>query len=208
MPGRKYPPAIDRFNSGYVVNEKTGCWDWVKSKNCKGYGMFRSHVSNKAHRFSYHHFVGVIPNGLHVLHKCDNPSCVNPEHLFLGTHQDNMADKVDKGRHKNGRENDSYKPTDDVLQTILELRKHGKTTYDISEKTGLHSTTVGRYLNRYLADQGVKTHGRADANQEKLETMRRLIDSGKNLKEISQEMNVPHSTIWRWSKNKIQPPKR
>jgi len=77
---------------------------WIASKNKKGYGMFgvkqgfKSWKIEYAHRVSYREFVGEIPQGLLVLHKCDTPSCVNPDHLFVGTNQDNCDDKWRKGR--------------------------------------------------------------------------------------------------------------
>jgi hypothetical protein len=83
-------------NSEIDIN---GCWIWKKFKNNKGYG--KSGLKGNpilAHRLSYLTFVGEIPNNLHVLHNCDNPACVNPKHLFLGNHQDNMNDKVNKNR--------------------------------------------------------------------------------------------------------------
>ncbi len=90
---------IKRFERKHSVN-LNGCWDWLGSKNIKmPYGRFR--VGKKgilAHRFSYTINVGKIPEGLCVLHKCDNPSCVNPEHLFLGTYLDNVRDCIKKGR--------------------------------------------------------------------------------------------------------------
>ena len=76
------------------------CWNWVGHKNEKGYGMisYDGKTSSKAHRVMWEREYGKIPDGLHVLHICDNPSCVNPNHLRLGTHQDNMIDMTVKGR--------------------------------------------------------------------------------------------------------------
>lgn len=75
------------------------CWVWNGGRRQKGYGFFR--IAGKrvrAHRFSYELFVGKIPADLFVLHRCDNPPCVNPLHLFLGTAADNYHDMVSKGR--------------------------------------------------------------------------------------------------------------
>lgn len=88
---------IKRFNEGF--KEEDGCWNWIWN-TIDGYG--RTLVKDKsllAHRVSYELHIGEIPDGIYVLHKCDNPGCVNPDHLFLGTNTDNMRDMVNKSRH-------------------------------------------------------------------------------------------------------------
>lgn len=103
-----YDPTLqERFNQKYEIDPKTGCWLWTKTVTNGGYGIIgvgglRGSM-RPAHRVSWCLFHGDIPDGLHVLHRCDVPSCVNPDHLFLGTHQDNMNDKMSKGRWKGGR---------------------------------------------------------------------------------------------------------
>lgn len=79
------------------------CWNWTGHLSPTGYGRFRFRGKHfRAHRFAWVAFVGEIDGGIFVLHKCDNPRCVNPAHLFLGTHDDNMADKVQKNRQARG----------------------------------------------------------------------------------------------------------
>jgi len=81
------------------VNKTDACWEWTAASQPKGYGRFK--VNGRlvgAHRFSYELHYGPIPEGLWVLHRCDNPKCVNPEHLFLGTRSDNMFDCARKDR--------------------------------------------------------------------------------------------------------------
>jgi hypothetical protein len=77
----------------------SGCWEWQDSVDSCGYGRTRyKRRLMSAHRAAYIHKFGGIPEGMHVLHRCDNPPCINPAHLFLGTHQDNMDDMAAKGR--------------------------------------------------------------------------------------------------------------
>lgn len=73
------------------------CWAWPRYKSPTGYGtIIFDGFKFAVHRLSFEHFKGVIPKGLHVMHECDNRACFNPDHLFLGTHQDNMGDRKRK----------------------------------------------------------------------------------------------------------------
>lgn len=98
----------ERFLTKYSINPISQCWEWTARKYPSGYGQFswlvppNKHKTQLSHRCSYLLFKGPIPIGINVLHKCDNPSCVNPDHLFLGTTQDNSDDKVSKNRHNHG----------------------------------------------------------------------------------------------------------
>lgn len=100
--GRPRLPVDVRFNDKYIIDEVTDCWEWQAAKNNIGYGMFRweQGIMRTAHRVSYELFNGPIPYNMCVCHKCDNPSCVNPDHLWLGTIQDNHDDMIQKGRKR------------------------------------------------------------------------------------------------------------
>lgn len=82
-----------------IIKKETGCWEWQAGKTKAGYGQYS--LNKKvlyAHRLSWELSNKEIPKGMHVLHSCDNPSCINPDHLFIGTQKDNMRDKINKGR--------------------------------------------------------------------------------------------------------------
>lgn len=88
----------ERFWSRAIPEPNSGCWLWCGSVNRRGYGKAHLGHEQLAHRVAWKLSGGAIPRGAHVLHRCDTPSCVNPSHLFVGTHADNMRDKVAKGR--------------------------------------------------------------------------------------------------------------
>lgn len=115
---------IDRFMSHVEMVTESSCWIWMASTSIYGYGSFGyENKTQGAHRVSWQLFKGPIPDGLHVLHKCDVAPCVNPDHLFLGTSQDNMTDMVLKGRARWGCE--SMKLNWGQVQEIRESQESG-----------------------------------------------------------------------------------
>lgn len=101
-PGDRRPAtAIERF--WRHVERSAGCWLWTAGCQSNGYGTFQVAVGDRrlAHRYSWSVHHGEIPAGLNVLHRCDTPACVRPDHLFLGTQKDNVADMRAKGRGAN-----------------------------------------------------------------------------------------------------------
>lgn len=116
-------PLADRFWK--KVEKSDGCWNWTAQRRPGGYGTIV--VSNRhemAHRVSWTLNVGSIPQGLKVLHRCDNPACVNPEHLFLGTSSDNIEDMISKQRNPRGEQHGHAKLTWPQVRLIRELRSH------------------------------------------------------------------------------------
>ena len=100
---------IERFEAKFIPEPNSGCWLWTAATDGKGYGRFRvgsktdgTRKSAIATRVSWKIYCGDLPDDLCVLHKCDNPYCVNPDHLFLGTHTDNMQDCSRKNRTSKG----------------------------------------------------------------------------------------------------------
>lgn len=122
-------PLDERFWSKVLKTDT--CWIWQAQLNNKGYGVFmyyskklrRKSRQMYAHRVSWTLTYGAIPDAMRVLHKCDNPPCCNPEHLFLGTQADNMNDMASKGRSGKGGQNAKVTP-DQVRAIRSDPRKH------------------------------------------------------------------------------------
>lgn len=111
MPGLRAPEP-DRFMR-HVRKDQSGCWEWTAYRMPNGYGHFRTPRRHElAHRASYRLFKGPLIDGLDVMHSCDNPSCVNPEHLSQGTRTDNMRDAKAKRRMARGSRHGRSKLTE------------------------------------------------------------------------------------------------
>lgn len=110
---------VDKFGVQIITDSR--CWNWTGPRRDGGYGRFRVNgVKTEAHRYSYEIHKGSIPNNQLICHRCDNPSCVNPEHLFVGSVIDNVRDMVNKGRQAKGES----KPTSKLSECdVLYIRK-------------------------------------------------------------------------------------
>lgn len=139
--GDQAPPDV-RFWRLVDRGADDECWLWLGTKLPQGYGNFilRSGVTLRAPRFSYELNVGPIPPKMHVLHKCDDPRCVNPKHLFLGSNRANVDDKLRKQRQARGERSGVARLTEEqVRQIILDGRSHR----DIARSHGIGKSTVG-----------------------------------------------------------------
>lgn len=93
--------ACERIKANIKIDSISNCWNWTGAKAAHGYGAITyKYKCQRVHRLSYESFIGPILNNLSVLHKCDNKSCCNPDHLFLGTQKDNISDMYRKGRSR------------------------------------------------------------------------------------------------------------
>ena len=151
LPGwRKSDSVKDRFFRR--VKKGESCWNWIRGygfgKN--GYGIFKNQELKKnvyAHRQSWMIHYGEIPQGKMVLHKCDNRACVNPDHLWLGTSQENTDDMMNKGRYvlpriRRGENHANAKLSWVVIEQIKKLRKHFVTWSQISKILGFKMGTL------------------------------------------------------------------
>lgn len=136
------------------VRKSDGCWTWTGRPNESGYGSIRPNPTEMghplpkvlAHRLSWQLHFGTIPDGLEVCHTCDNPPCVNPGHLFLGTHADNIEDMRRKGRARsaNGSAHTSAKLTDEAVREIRRTNRPGGNTRELARRFGVTSKTIRR----------------------------------------------------------------
>lgn len=148
---------VDRFWSK-TTKVEGACWLWLGGVNRSGYGKFK--VGGRtigAHRMAYQYAIGPIPPGRLVCHRCDVPGCVNPAHLWLGTWQSNMTDKVLKGRQSRtgakvpnparGEDCGSAKLTEAQVRSIRECRGRGLSMKKIGEQFGVCAQTICNILH-------------------------------------------------------------
>jgi hypothetical protein len=144
----EWPGLVDRF---WVKVQKAGddeCWVWLATRNHRGYGLFwAAGRYDSASRVAYKLAYGPIPAGASVCHRCDNPPCCNPAHLFIGTQAMNLADMVAKGRQARhlGRTNPMARLTDDDVRAI---RSSGLPAAELAKRHGVHPRTVRDVLDR------------------------------------------------------------
>lgn len=150
---------IERFWEKVEIGEAGDCWEWTAYKTKKGYGRFQlSGSPERAHRVAWALTFGPVPDGLFVCHHCDNPGCVNPAHLFIGTNSDNQLDSVCKGRHKGWRGmRTSMEGTNNgqaklIESDVLEIRRLAIETSlnncEISKRFPVGEQQIGRIINR------------------------------------------------------------
>ena len=132
--------TIDNFWKKVQVGGPDECWPWIGAIDKWGYGKFAYQASDRkvqvlATRFSFTVAKGKIPAGKFILHKCDNPACVNPNHLFIGTHNENMEDMKRKGRANS-------KLSADDVRRILAIKSTGLTYAAIARQFGVSESSI------------------------------------------------------------------
>jgi len=187
------------------VNKKgiNDCWNWKGNHFKQGYGRMYHHSTKegKAHRLSYMINTGEIPEGALVCHTCNNKSCVNPKHLYVGTNDDNMRDLANSGILK-GEKNPASKLTVfEVLRIRRIYAKRGKNTYELSKQYNVSQILISQII-RGVSWKHVggplkqSTPGKRLTNKEVIE-MRELYQKGSNTHELAIKFDRYDSTIER-----------
>lgn len=133
------------------VDKRDGCWGWNASRHKQGYGFIGAGGGGKvvkAHRASWIIHFGEIPQGKCVLHKCDNPECTNPEHLFLGTQTDNIRDMMKKGRHVPSKGEDQGCSKLSESQVLCIRARADEQATALASEYGVDRCTIFRILGR------------------------------------------------------------
>lgn len=148
----------DRFLTKFEIGAPDECWEWKAGRTSGGYGNMGTVNPRRnwqAHRLSYIHFKGTIPDGFCVCHTCDNRGCVNPYHLFLGTSQENTADRNRKSRQARGSKQGSSKLTkDQVLEIYSRYKAGGVRQRDLGREFGVSQAAIS-FITRGLHWQHV-----------------------------------------------------
>lgn len=145
---RWLPPEVRLFRDSRP-NEVTGCIEWTKHLDESGYGVIGyGSRCKRTHRVSWEFCNGPIPSGLCVLHRCDNPKCLNVSHLFLGTKADNNADKLAKGRQSKGSKHGFAKLTEEDVSEIRRRHANGEKQKDLAEEYGVSGCAIWQVVSR------------------------------------------------------------
>lgn len=146
--GRPPVPAEERFMAYVHMEPMSGCWLWGPTLDKGGYGKFWNKDSFRAHRFSWEMHNGKIPDETMVCHTCDNRSCVNPRHLFLGDQESNMQDMVNKKRSMIGEKNNTAKLSVDDVKAVRARLALGHSQISIGRDFGVHQTQISAIKRR------------------------------------------------------------
>jgi hypothetical protein len=142
---------LNRFWENVDVKSDEECWNWTAAKTTAGYGVIYWNSENTyAHRLSIEISGRTIPEGFHACHKCDNPSCVNPKHLFAGTAADNAKDKMSKNRQTYGEQHYNSKLSNYDIMNIRKLLKQGVSPSDLALQFNVGQTHISRIKNNLV----------------------------------------------------------
>lgn len=186
-----------RFWAKVSINPK-GCWEWSGCRiNGDGYGQIRMGGGRiLAHRLMWEHLHGDIPDGFCVLHRCDNMPCVRPDHLFLGTHDDNMKDKVAKGRQYGGDRHHWRKLSDADMAAIRNLRTKGMRASEIAKYYPVSQSYISAITSDLTQRLGQQSGRAKKLSERAVIEMRRMRRAGFKCRDIAGAFGVSHVQAW------------
>lgn len=140
-----------RFEAKYTRGEPDECWEWQGYRDPHGYGSLKVPIlgERRVHRISYRLYSGTIPAGMVICHSCDNPPCVNPAHLSVGTHADNIRDCVSKGRRAR-RQPRGSKLSDEQVRAIRRRYAAGERQYALAAEFSVNQSTISDIIRGKL----------------------------------------------------------
>ena len=201
------PNIENRFWSKVDKRDANACWEWTANKS-RGYGLLatkRNCAPIKAHRFSWMLHYGEIPSGMAICHSCDNPGCVNPNHLMLGTQKANMIDAAKKGklrffRFGVGEDNNAAKLSDEQVRSMRNEYSTGRFTYkEMAKKYGVACVNAILRNVSYYDPEFKPINGNSKprpSHKVVTEEIRTLIlTSNKSAYRLSKELNISKPTI-------------
>lgn len=206
MPEHTIPlPVVSRFHKYAIVRGDGECWDWSASKTPPGYGRINyERKTFYAHRLAYELAYGPIPDGLHICHHCDNPSCINPKHLFAGTPADNMHDRDRKGRGRGmaviaALRHEMSQEVAERDQRIVRLRDDGLKLREISERLGVSMNMVAGALRRTGRSKVIIRNRQNVYVTEELATAVRVeyASGDMSMRQLSEKYGFSKATVWR-----------
>lgn len=144
----------ERFDRFYIPEPNSGCWLWTSQRNSDGYGIFRVTTTRKSPKISAHRASWILHRGElmqsdNVLHECDTPCCVNPDHLFLGTHDDNMRDMKEKGRAR-APQGSAHVKSKLTEKLVAEIRVSAETATSWAKRLGVSTALVAMARRRVI----------------------------------------------------------
>ena len=150
MSARKRTPVSERLWRR-VVKRDDGCWEWQGKRGGIGYGHIKDDggATRMAHRVSWELVNGPVPDGMILCHTCDNPPCVNPDHLFLGTHAANAADRNRKGRDAHGERHPHALLNEALVIEIRRAVNSGERQADVARRLGFATSTISGVVKRH-----------------------------------------------------------
>lgn len=199
---------VERIWAGIKV-DANGCWNWQKLLSPTGYALIgHEGFTWRGHRLTYTLFRGPIPEGLQACHRCDNPKCINPAHIFLGTTKDNLVDAAKKNRTAHSERNSKAKLTSEQVVEICQRYENGERVRDLVAVFGVSKSMVyyvlgGEYWTRterkIPKPRKTGTPGtmspKAKLNDEKVRAIRMLRGQNDRLRELAIEYGVRFDTL-------------